>query len=33
MKDFILDLHRYDKEVRALVHRFIDDTFFMPVKE
>ena len=24
-----IDLHRYDKEVRDLVHQYIDDTFFM----
>lgn len=31
--DIPIDLHRYDKEVRDLVHQFIDDTFFMLVKE
>lgn len=31
--DIPIDLHRYDKEVRELVHQFIDDTFFMLVKE
>lgn len=34
LEEFIgipIDLHRYDKEVRSLVHQYIDDTFFMIV--